>query len=224
MKACITVLLLFVLTVASNAQKLDGKWKGKVDTPNGEMNLQYTFKVAGDTLTGNVTSDYGELPLNHGKVNGKEFSFDIDVNGQTFSTTGVLEGDTAKLTAPMMEHPMVLTRVTEGTEAAKPEVAKSGAAKIDGKWLGKVEGPQGEMELTFNFKVDGNKLTGTNSSPMGSLDITNGVVNGDDFSFDIDMQGMKITHKCKYLPDDSIEVKVNVMDQDVVMKLARAAN
>lgn len=221
MKACITVLLLFVLTIASNAQNIDGKWKGKVETPNGDMNLQYTFKVAGDTLTGDVTSDYGTLPLTNGKVNGKEFSFDIDINGQTMSSKGVVEGDTAKITAPMMQKPLVLTRVTEGAGAA---VAKSGTAKIDGKWLGKVSSPQGDMELTFNFKVDGDKLTGTSSSPMGSMELTNGVVNGDDFSFDIDMQGMKISHKCKYLPDDSIEVKVNVMDQDMVMKLARAAN
>jgi hypothetical protein len=58
---------------------------------------------------------------------------------------------------------------------------------------------------------------------MGEIDLTNGVVNGNDFSFDVDMQDMKISHKCKYLDDDSIELKADVMDQEMVMKLTRAA-
>jgi hypothetical protein len=66
------------------------------------------------------------------------------------------------------------------------------------------------MELTFTFKMDGDKLTGKNSSVMGEIDLTNGVVNGNDFSFDVDLQGMIINHKCKYLADDSIEVKLMV--------------
>ena len=105
---------------------------------------------------------------------------------------------------------MVLTRVKE-------------ESKIDGKWIGTASSPQGDMELTFTFKVDGEKLTGKNSSAMGEIDLTNGIVNGNDFSFDVDIQDMKINHKCKYLDDDTVEVKANVMDQEMVMKLTRAA-
>lgn len=32
---------------------------------------------------------------------------------------------------------------------------------------------------------------------------------------------MKISHKCKYLSDDSIDVKAAVMDEDIAMKLTR---
>jgi len=77
------------------------------------------------------------------------------------------------------------------------------------------------MELTFTFVVDGNKLTGKNSSMMGDIDLTNGTVNENDFSFDVEMQGMKIAHKCKYLDDDSIELKAIVMEQEMAMKLTR---
>jgi hypothetical protein len=94
-------------------------------------------------------------------------------------------------------------------------------SKINGKWIGKVSGPQGDFELTFTFKVDGDSLKGTNSSAMGEAELTNGVVNGNDFSFDVDAQGMTISHKCKYLDDDTIEVKVNINDQEMVMKLTR---
>jgi hypothetical protein len=77
------------------------------------------------------------------------------------------------------------------------------------------------MELTFTFKVDGNTLTGTDSSAMGSIALTNGVVHGNDFSFDIELQGMKISHACKYLDDDSINMKANVVDQVMDIKLKR---
>jgi hypothetical protein len=35
------------------------------------------------------------------------------------------------------------------------------AADVDGKWTGSVAGPQGEFPVTFNFKADGTKLTGS---------------------------------------------------------------
>ncbi|MGE5798109.1 MAG: hypothetical protein ACM34N_15095 [Ignavibacteria bacterium] len=208
MKAFITFLLLLVLSIAGKAQKLDGSWKGTMTGPNGDFELLFTFKVDADSLSGNVTSEMGSIPLEKGKVNGNEFSFAVNVNGQIISNTGILDGDTIKLIAPMMDKTMELSRVKEKT-------------KIDGKWIGKVSSPQGDMELTFTFKVDGYKLTGKNSSSMGEIDLTNGIVNGNDFSFDVDLQGMIISHKCKYLDDDSIDVKAAVMDQDIAMKLTR---
>ncbi len=210
MKTSISFFLLFVFSIVCNAQKLDGNWKGKMSTPNGDMELLFSFKVNEALLSGTVTTQMGAIPIENGKINGNNFSFDVNANGQVISNTGVLEGNVVKLSAPIMEKPLELTRVEE-------------KAKIDGKWIGKVSSPQGEFELTFTFKVDGEKLTGKNSSSMGEMDLTNGTVNGNDFSFDIDMQGMKLTHKCKYLADDTIEVKVNVMDQDMTMKLSRAA-
>jgi hypothetical protein len=210
MKTYLTFLLFLLLCITSNAQKLDGSWKGKITTPNGDFELVYTFKVNADSLTGNITSERGTRPIENGKVNGSNFSFDINFNGRTITNTGVLEGDTIKLSSPRRQEPMVLTRVKE-------------ESKIDGKWLGKVSGPEGDLDLTFTFKVDGDTLTGKNSSSMGEIDLTNGIVNGNDFSFDVDVQGMIISHKCKYLDDDSIDVKALMMDQEIVMKLTRVA-
>ncbi|HVO74672.1 MAG TPA: hypothetical protein VMT35_11660 [Ignavibacteriaceae bacterium] len=210
MKIYITILLSFMLIITCKAQKLDGEWKSKMTTPNGDFELTYSFKVNGDSLNGNVTSERGTLPLENGKVNGNEFSFDISLNGQVITNTGVLDGDTIKLSIPWRPEPMLLTRVKE-------------ESKIDGKWIGTVSSPQGDLQLTFTFKVDGNKLTGKNSSAMGEIDLTNGTVNGNDFSFDVDVQGMNINHKCKYLDDDSIDVKAYINDQEIIMKLTRAA-
>jgi len=208
MKTFIAVLMILLGSMVVDAQKLDGTWKGTRSGPNGDFELTFTFKVKGDSLGGEVASQMGSMPLQNGKIHDNQFSYDININGQTFSSTGVLEGDVVKITGSRRPEPMILHRVKEDS-------------KINGAWLAKVQGPQGDMELTFTFKVDGNKLVGTDSSAMGSIPLTNGVVQGNEFSFDIEMQEMKISHKCKYLDDDSIEMKANVMEQDMIIKLKR---
>ena len=40
------------------------------------------------------------------------------------------------------------------------------AADISGNWKATAEGPNGAMERTFVFKVDGNKVTGESTSQM----------------------------------------------------------
>jgi hypothetical protein len=208
MKIFAAALLILLGSMVAYAQKLDGTWKGSRSGPNGDFELTFTFKVMGDSLGGDVTSQMGSLPLENGKIHGNEFSYDINLNGQMFSSTGVLDCDTVKISGSRRPEPMVLHRVKE-------------ESKINGAWLTKVQGPQGDMELTFTFKVDGNTLTGTDSSAMGLIPLTNGVVHGNDFSFDIEMQGMKISHECKYLDDDSIDMKANVVDQVMDIKLKR---
>lgn len=76
------------------------------------------------------------------------------------------------------------------------------AADISGNWKGTAEGPQGNLERSFVFKVDGTKLTGeTTSEMLGKSTITDGKVEGDNISFGItaSMQGneIKLTYKGK---------------------------
>jgi hypothetical protein len=60
------------------------------------------------------------------------------------------------------------------------------AADISGTWKGTAEGPNGNIERTFVFKVDGNKFTGeTTSAMMGKSTITDGKLDGDNLSFSI---------------------------------------
>lgn len=60
------------------------------------------------------------------------------------------------------------------------------AADVAGTWKGTAEGPNGTIERTFVFKVDGSKLTGeTTSEMLGKSPIENGKVEGDNISFSI---------------------------------------
>jgi len=60
------------------------------------------------------------------------------------------------------------------------------AADVTGKWVAQVPGRDGQVrEVTFNFKVEGDKLTGTMSTRMGETPISDGKVSGDEISFTV---------------------------------------
>lgn len=69
------------------------------------------------------------------------------------------------------------------------------AADVTGAWKGEVKGPDGNsFQLTFNFKQDGAKLTGTVTGPGGDIPITDGKVDGDKISFTVSVNGTTIQH------------------------------
>jgi hypothetical protein len=75
------------------------------------------------------------------------------------------------------------------------------AADIDGKWSGQYNSGMGEpMTLTYTFKADGNKLTGTSlGGPDQQIPIKDGKIDGNKISFavDVDMNGMAMKFKYK---------------------------
>ena len=77
-------------------------------------------------------------------------------------------------------------------EAAKepPKVEK---VDVSGAWDLAIETPQGTMALTATYKQDGEKLTGTQTGPMGE-DKLEGTIKGADIAYVIvfNMQGQEI--------------------------------
>ena len=62
------------------------------------------------------------------------------------------------------------------------------ASDVTGKWTAQVPGRDGTLrETTFNFKVDGDKLTGTVSGRQNDNPISDGKVKGDEISFTVKM-------------------------------------
>lgn len=64
------------------------------------------------------------------------------------------------------------------------------AADVDGKWKTNMDaGPQGSVELVFDLKAEGRKLTGTLSGPILPTPavITDGLIEGEGVSFSLRM-------------------------------------
>ena len=92
------------------------------------------------------------------------------------------------------------------------------AADISGKWKGTAETQFGTFERSFDFKVDGNKLTGeTSSDRFGKSTIEDGKIDGDNISFTIsinfDGNEGKVAYKGK-VTGDVIKFKVEVPGVD----------
>ena len=93
MKFLFASLLIMMSTAAFSQSTLDGNWKGTRETPNGEFEINYTFKVTGKELTGTWKTQFGEAKIENGKVDGKKFSFSISFNDMKIENTGEQTGD-----------------------------------------------------------------------------------------------------------------------------------
>src|SRR5581483_7818341 len=62
--------------------------------------------------------------------------------------------------------------------------ALASAADVSGKWTAQMQGRDGQShEITLNFAVNGDQLTGTMTTPRGDTDISDGKVDGNNVSF-----------------------------------------
>jgi hypothetical protein len=102
------------------------------------------------------------------------------------------------------------------------------AADISGKWKASFTTPDGQQrENTFDFKVDGDKLTGTVSSALGEVPIQDGKIGGDNISFSVTRNfggnEVKILYKGK-VSGDEIKLKVEAGERSFEMTAKRAAS
>jgi hypothetical protein len=77
------------------AADIDGNWSGSLDTPNGPVEIKFSFKAEGDKLTGSsIGPDGAVVQFHDGRIMGDTLSFvqDVDFGGQmlTFNYTGML--------------------------------------------------------------------------------------------------------------------------------------
>lgn len=73
------------------------------------------------------------------------------------------------------------------------------AADVDGKWVATVSTNNGDFQVTYTLKAEGEALKGNASSQMGETELKEGKVNGNEVSWVMIMerQGnqMRILHK-----------------------------
>ncbi len=123
---CACAALLMTLSAATAmAADVTGTWTAEMKTPDGtSMQMTFTFKQDGATLTGTVQGPQGDpMAISNGKIEGDKFSFDVSFNGMTINHQCTVDGDEIKMTTksesgdfPGME--LTLKRVKETPPAA----------------------------------------------------------------------------------------------------------
>jgi hypothetical protein len=91
-------------------------------------------------------------------------------------------------------------------------ISFSEGADLTGIWSGKVGD---NLEVNLNLKADGKKLTGTINTAYGEEPITDGKINGNDFSFNVKANGGVIPYKGKRAGD---KIEISLVYQGKEMK------
>jgi hypothetical protein len=97
-----SALLIAVLAVVASAADITGNWKADLQTPQGTVQVSYTFKQEGATLTGTwQAAQSPTVDITEGKVTGDKVSFVVKLGpaaGITFVHEGTIKGDEIQLT------------------------------------------------------------------------------------------------------------------------------
>ena len=100
------------------------------------------------------------------------------------------------------------------------------AADVDGKWAGSLETPGGTLPISYVFKSDGAKLTGSTATPDGGqIEIKNGKVEGNKISFSLEVdfgQGPTTFNYTGVVSPTEIKLHSSFMDMPIDFALKKA--
>jgi hypothetical protein len=184
MKTLAILMTTLALTVSARAEDVTGRWKSDFVTVVGPVKYVYDLKSEGTNVSGKAVrmsdTQTNDTPLTEGMLVGDDISFVemLNFNDQDvrIEYSGKVDGDTLKLTRKVGdfgETNIVATREK--------------MASVAGKWTAEFDSGVGHQNYTYDFKVDGDKLSGKASRTVDDAktdtDITEGKVTGDDISF-----------------------------------------
>jgi hypothetical protein len=97
-----SALFLLIVAAVASAADITGNWKADLETPQGKVQVNYTFKQEGETLTGTwQAAQSPTVQITEGKVTGDKVTFVVKVDpngGLTFAHEGKIDGDEIQLT------------------------------------------------------------------------------------------------------------------------------
>ena len=171
---------------AVHAADATGKWKSEFDTQIGHLKYIYELKADGAKLTGKAFRDRDgekvETEIKEGKVSGDEVAFveviKFDDQEIRIEYKGKLAGDEIKFVRKVAD--IATTEIVAKREkAATPAIA--------GKWQAEFDTQVGKQKYTYEFKVEGGKLTGKALGDIAGAktesDIRDGKISGAEISF-----------------------------------------
>ena len=206
--AIIPTALALVVSVSLCAADVTGRWKSEFDTQIGHLKYIYEFKAEGEKLTGKAIrereGETTETEIKEGKLSGNDISFAELVKFQDqairIDYKGRIAGDEIKFTRKV------------GDFATTEIVAKreKEAVAIAGQWQAEFDTQVGKQKYIYEFKLDGDKLTGKAigdiAGEKSATEIKEGKVNGAEISFveTVKFQGqdVRVDYKGKVAGDE----------------------
>ena len=177
----------FTLAGTLCAADLDGKWKAEFETQIGQLKYTYELKTDAGKITGKAIRQQGDdtnvttTEITEGKLDGTHVSFvePLKIQDQDLRVeyTGSIDGDQLKLTRKVGDF---------GTTDIVAKRVKTAAVSVAGKWSSEFDTQVGRQKYVYEFKVDGEALTGKAIRDMNDEKTTTdikGTVKGEDITF-----------------------------------------
>ncbi len=195
--------------VSVRAADVTGRWKSEFETQIGHLKYVYDLKADGSKLAGKAIREQEdqktETGITEGKVNGDDVSFvellKLQEQELRIDYKGKIAGDEIKFTRKVGD--IATTEIV-----AKRE--KAAAPAVAGKWQAEFETQIGKQKYTYEFKVDGEKVTGKALGDIAGeksvTEIREGKLTGAEISF-VEMvkfqdQEIRVTYKGKIAGDE----------------------
>ena len=235
MKTFTIILATITLGVSGslNGANVTGKWKSEFDTRIGHLKYTYQFKADEEKLTGKALrereGEETETEIKEGKLSGDDISFAELVKFQEqeirIDYNGKVSGDEIRLTRKVGDF---------ATTEIVAKRAKESAPVIAGKWQAEFDTRVGKQKYVYEFKVDGDKLTGKAlgdiAGEKSTTEIKDGKINGAEISFvetvKFQDQDVRVDYKGK-VAGDEIKFTRTVAEsikEDMVAKRVKESN
>ncbi|HEY5079785.1 MAG TPA: hypothetical protein VII43_08050 [Opitutaceae bacterium] len=90
------------------------------------------------------------------------------------------------------------TKILAFAAACLLPIAAMASSPIDGTWTGSIKARNGgpDLTLTFTFKADGDKVTGSVMGNLAPVPIVSGSIKGSTFNFKVLVNGAEVNHTC----------------------------
>lgn len=167
-----SLLLMASLTVMAQAKdpsadQFAGHYKGTVKRASGQTDLTLDLKWADGKFSGRAVAADGEYPISSGEIAGGKLTLKFAAPAEGASLT--LQKSEDKLTGDWVR------AAEKGTvELKKAPVEAAVAVTLDGEWEAVADAQGQPFPFTLTLKVDGEKVTGSSSSQLGTSPITTG--------------------------------------------------
>ncbi len=177
----------FPMIPALAGDSILGKWLGKAETPNGPIEIEFEFKQDGNLLTGTAALMQSTISLSAIKFEEPNLSVELAFGGNSYKMLGALKDGKFSGSWEQIGGDMKGTWIAERRPA--PIVATSAATGISGSWNTISVTPNGELALTLDLKQEGEKVSGTLTSEMGSAPIQAASFKENKLQFNVDLGG-----------------------------------
>jgi hypothetical protein len=169
----------------AGVESILGKWLAKAETPGGTVELEIELRQEGTQLVGTAAMFQSPVPLKDLVFEEPNLAVQLTAGGLTFKLKGMIKDGKFSGTYEQVGGDL------KGPWSMERKAESAAAGGISGAWDAVAVTTGGDLQTVMDVKLDGQKVTGTVASAMGSVPIKEGTGSYKDgvLQYDIEFGG-----------------------------------